>query len=199
MEAFVGGAFDEMGNKEFLLLLSIGLNGRDYLIDVGCGSGRLAWALRDLPSLSYLGTDVVPELLEYAAEKCGRPDWRFTVVENLTIPERDEAADMVVLFSVLTHLSRRECFDYLQEATRVLLPAGRIVASFLDPSEASHRLAAGSWLVRKTKFLMGMGLRITFLSQDELKSWGDRLGLETRFIGANPVGQSICIYSKPGF
>jgi ubiquinone/menaquinone biosynthesis C-methylase UbiE len=196
MQNFVGGAYEEMGAKERSVLISIGLGGRDYLIDVGCGSGRLAWTLRNLPSLSYLGTDVIPELIKYADERCRRPDWRFTVVENLTIPERDNQADMVVFFSVFTHLSRQECFDYLQEAARVVLPAGRIVVSFLDPRVKSHRSAAGRWALRAANRLRGTALRVTLLSPNEMKLWGDQLGLESRFMGTEAVGQSICVYRK---
>jgi ubiquinone/menaquinone biosynthesis C-methylase UbiE len=134
MKLAVGGAYEEMGVKERDCLILAGLNARDYLVDVGCGSGRLAFALRDLVSLRYLGTDVIPEFVKYSIEKCGRPDWRFVLVEDLSIPERDNQADMVAFFSLFPHLSRRECFIYLKEAARVVLPGGRIVVSFLDSS-----------------------------------------------------------------
>ena len=58
--------------------------------------------------MGYHGIDVVPELLAYAEEKAARPDWKFSLVEGLSIPEPDARADMIVMFSVLTHLSAAE-------------------------------------------------------------------------------------------
>ena len=124
----------------------MGLQGTHYVIDIGAGSGRLANALRDLPKLRYLGTDVVPELLEFARKKCGREDWSFRQVVRIEIPEVDGVADFVVFFSVFTHLTEKESYCYLQEAKRVLNKNGTIIASYFDPEIASHaRQAPASW------------------------------------------------------
>jgi ubiquinone/menaquinone biosynthesis C-methylase UbiE len=69
-----GGSYTEIGAQNRRLLQSLGLQGTHYLIDIGAGSGRLATALSDLSNLRYMGTDVVPELLEFARKKCGRED-----------------------------------------------------------------------------------------------------------------------------
>jgi len=127
MERAVGGGGDAVGSLHVALLRDAGLRDTDYLIDVGCGTGRTALALRDVATLRYLGTDVVPELLAHARERVARPDWRFALVDRLVIPEADAKADMVVMFSVLTHLSAREGRKYLGEAVRVTRPGGRII------------------------------------------------------------------------
>ena len=108
MDRAVGGGGDAVGGMHVALLRDAGLSDTDYLIDVGCGTGRTAMALREVATLRYLGTDVVPDLLDYARERVGRPDWRFEVVDRLVIPEADGKADMVTMFSVLTHLTARE-------------------------------------------------------------------------------------------
>ena len=38
----VGGEFEAVGKLEYYLLRSLGLNTRHLVVDVGCGSGRLA-------------------------------------------------------------------------------------------------------------------------------------------------------------
>jgi SAM-dependent methyltransferase len=129
MSLAVGGNFDAFGVLMHQILVDAGLRDCDYLIDVGCGSGRLARALR---VERYLGTDVVPELLEYARSTYSYPGWRFTLVDNLFIPERTGAADMVCFFSVFTHLLHEDTFRYLEEACRVLKGGGKIVFSFLE-------------------------------------------------------------------
>ena len=156
-----------------------GLKDGDYLIDVGCGSGRLAWALsqskfRD--TIRYLGIDIVPEMLEFAAEKCRQPAWRFELVLEPKIPEVDECADMVCFISVFTHLMQEESFLYLREAQRVLKPGGRILASYLDINAPEHwkifEANVNSAEARQSKPMD------IFLSSDFLKVWAEKLDLE---------------------
>src|SRR4051812_2923054 len=47
MAEAVGGEFEAVGALERDLLIQYGLGPDDYLVDVGCGSGRLASALAD--------------------------------------------------------------------------------------------------------------------------------------------------------
>ena len=127
MSYIVGGQYETMGEGLRRIVETHGLKDGDYLIDVGCGSGRLAWALsqskfRD--TIRYLGIDIVPEMLEFAAEKCGQPAWRFELILEPKIPEVDGCADMVCFISVFTHLMQEESFLYLREAQRVLKPGG---------------------------------------------------------------------------
>jgi SAM-dependent methyltransferase len=138
MAQAVGGDFERIGILERELLVSQGLAPDDFLVDVGCGSGRLAVQLVDYLTGRYLGTDVVPELLEHARGLVVRDDWRFEEVRDLVIPAEDGEADMVCLFSVVTHLRHEESYRYLEEARRVLRPGGKVVFSFLDFSVPSH-------------------------------------------------------------
>jgi ubiquinone/menaquinone biosynthesis C-methylase UbiE len=168
----------------------------DYLIDVGCGAGRTAFALRDLASLRYLGLDVVPELITYARRTVARPDWRFAVVEGLTVPERDSRADVVAMFSVLTHLTPSEGRRYVRDAARVLKPGGRLVASFLDPSIEAHRQAAGSWFAQLKGRVRGSGVRNQLLRPDKIGAWAQDLGFAAAFHGPERIGQSYAVLTK---
>ncbi|MEZ0167576.1 class I SAM-dependent methyltransferase [Microvirga sp. TS319] len=136
---FVGGDqdFDRVGSAEFAIIQHFGLKPDASLVDVGCGSGRLARYLVQWPHLQYLGTDVVPEVIEYCTEAYPR-HFRFAEVQNTEIPASDTSADMVAFFSVFTHLLHEQTFQYLSEAKRVLRPGGRIVFSFLEYACAAH-------------------------------------------------------------
>src|SRR4051812_29672260 len=127
----VGGGHD-IGDIEATLLGRFGLAADGYVIDVGCGSGRLARPLARLSGVRYLGTDISQTLLDHAAKTSGRPDFRFERVEGTRIPEREGVADIVAFFSVGTHLLQEEFFLYLEDARRVLKSGGRIIFSFLD-------------------------------------------------------------------
>ena len=120
MRLAVGGEFDAVGKLEHYLLRSLGLSSGQLIIDVGCGSGRLAQQLAGDKSIRYVGTDVVPRLLESAKASTGRNDWEFHLVEGIRIPCPDNVADFVTFFSVLTHTTHVESFKYLQEAARCL-------------------------------------------------------------------------------
>lgn len=215
MSAAVGGEFHAVGKLEHALLLQHGLEPGHRIIDVGCGSGRLAFQLAERHQGEFIGTDVVPELLDYARDKCGRPDWRFYEAAGLTIPEPDDCADFVTFFSVLTHLMHDESYRYLQEARRVVRPGGRIVFSFLEFRIPSH------WAVFESVLAAAGSDRVLdqFISRDAIEAWADHLDLEILALldgdknhieidevewddgrvmrGAGTFGQSVCILRKP--
>lgn len=109
MAEAVGGYFDEFSQLMLKILVEAGLQPEHYLIDVGCGSGRLTKSAAGYLTGCYWGTDVVPALLENA-RKFGKPGWQFEEVSNIATPEQDSVADMVCFFSVLTHLLHRRQF-----------------------------------------------------------------------------------------
>jgi SAM-dependent methyltransferase len=218
MAAAVGGEFAAVGAIERDLLVQWGLRDDAYLVDVGCGSGRLAQPL-DQGGFAgrYLGTDVVPELLAHARKSIDRPDWRFELADGLAIPEADEQVDMVAFFSVFTHLLHEHSYVYLREARRVLKPGGRVVFSFLEFAVAGHwpvfdaRAEGGQWAA---------GSLDMFMSRDAIGAWAEHLDLrvlalergDTAHIplshpvvfddgtvveGTGALGQSVCVLEKP--
>jgi SAM-dependent methyltransferase len=173
VRAAVGTDFDANGILERELLRGSGLLPEHALIDVGCGSGRLAVKLKDWLRWSYLGTDIDRELLDYAARTVVRPDWRFELTDGLSIPAADAAADMVCFFSVFTHLLHEQSYVYLAEAKRVLRPGGRIVFSFLDFA-APHLWPVFEASIRN---IGGNAPLNMFMSRDMMPVWAARLGL----------------------
>jgi SAM-dependent methyltransferase len=174
----VGGDFIAMGKLEYYLLLSLGLTAGDYVIDVGCGSGRLACQLAAMDGLRYLGTDIVPQLLECAQRLSRRPDWRFHLTDGTSIPGPEGTADMVCFFSVFTHLLHEDSYSYLVEARRVLKPGGRIVFSFLEFRIPYHwSVFEHSVAHRKS----GQHLN-QFMARDGIHAWAQHLGLDVELI-----------------
>ena len=174
MQLAVGGRFEPIGRLECNLLIQFGLKKDEYVIDVGCGSGRLADPLSQYLSGKYLGIDIVPELIDYARNLVNRPDWRFEIVEGLSIPENDGKADMVCFFSVFTHLLHEQSYMYLLEAKRVLKPGGKIIFSFLEFSISSH------WPVfeENMKTVTKDNPLNMFISRDAIDTWASHLNLK---------------------
>jgi SAM-dependent methyltransferase len=194
-KAVGGGDYYSIGAAEREVLSSLGLKRGDYVIDVGCGSGRLATALENGPTVRYLGTDVVGELLAFARERCAGPDWRFEVVDGLTIPEGDGRADFVTFFSVLTHLRRREALSYLLEAKRVLKPSGRIVVSYLDPWTLPRSYLARFFCSQCLYLAFGRGVKGVLSTRSGMRKMALELGLKVQFMGP-AVGQEVCVFSR---
>ena len=202
MQHAIGGAFEEMGRKELAVLRRYGLAEDSYLIDVGCGAGRLAQPLAQYLRGRYLGTDLVPDLVAHARKLAGRKDWRFEIVDHIGIPEQDGVADMVCFFSVLTHLRHEQSFWYLEEAKRVLKPGGIVVFSFLEFREAAHMEAF--WHALKVAKHQATAPLNVFIDRDGIQRWAEALGLEVVDIraGSDPIvaegalGQSLCALRK---
>ena len=130
--------FDRVGRLEAALLMQYGLLHCQTVVDVGCGSGRLAVSLPETFRGNYIGTDISEPLLLRAAQSLKEPRFRFVLVDDLVIPAENGSVDMVSMFSLLTHLRHEESFLYLREVKRVLRPGATVIFSFLDFSQESH-------------------------------------------------------------
>jgi SAM-dependent methyltransferase len=217
-ELAIGGEFYAFGVVEREMLRYYGLMDDHYLIDVGCGSGRLSQILSKTHDGRYLGVDIVQDLVAHAEAHTNRPDWRFEVVDRIHIPEVDGVADMVCMFSLLTHLLHEQSYLYLEEAKRVLRPGGRIVISFLEFAMAFH-WAVFANTVEGYRKQTDLPLN-TFIERNVFACWAENLGLQvhdlqngdrpfvpipepltlddgTVFRDFGNLGQSICVLKKP--
>jgi SAM-dependent methyltransferase len=219
LQVAIGAADEEgfiaIGQLQRALLVHAGLREDSSLVEIGCGSGRLAVQLREWLRGSYVGTDVVPELLDHASTICQRPDWRFERVTGLTTPVAAESASMVCAFSVFTHLLHEESYAYIEDIRRVLKPGGALVFSFLEFRVPSH------WdvMVDNLAHVGEHKVLNQFMSVDAIQVWSQHLGLEvveinrgdepyiplvqpitlngTLFESLGTFGQSAAILRKP--
>jgi SAM-dependent methyltransferase len=174
-EMAIGGEFYAFGVVEREMLRYYGLTDNSYIIDVGCGSGRLSRALARSHRGRYLGTDIVPALANHAKVEASRADWRFETVDKIAIPEVDGVADIVCMFSVLTHLLHEQSYLYLEEAKRVLRSGGLIIISFLEFAMPSHWAVFESTLQSyRTDERAPLN---TFIERNAFECWAAHLGL----------------------
>lgn len=142
------------------LQMLVGLRAGQRLLDIGCGSGRLARGLSGWFGSGYVGVDIVPELIEYCRKTY--PEFRFELLDlnsDLYNPEGlkdpgavqldlpDASFDCVTMFSVLTHVTTEVTRSYLEESHRLLAPGGSLFFTcFLlnderPPTEPDHVFA----------------------------------------------------------
>jgi ubiquinone/menaquinone biosynthesis C-methylase UbiE len=141
------------------------------VLEVGCGTGVLTRALARWPNVGTVeGVDVAPALLERGrALAADLPEVSFREADARSLPYEDEAFDVVVFDSTLTHVPEPE--RALREARRVLRPQGSlaifdgdydtttVALGDHDPLQACvDAMVAGSvhdrWLVRRLPALV---------------------------------------------
>jgi len=94
------------------------------VLDIACGEGYGAAALREAGAASVIGVDLSAEACEHARRKYGL-DAR--VGDALQIPLADNSLDLVVSFETIEHVSNPERF--LEECARVLVSEGILIVS----------------------------------------------------------------------
>jgi len=187
-----GGDFSKVGQWELGLLVDVGLRDGHRIIDVGCGSGRLAAALtgRFGDRISYLGLDIVQTMLDHA-KSVSDPSYHFAMNTELAIPAPDASCDFIVFFSVVTHLLHEESFRYLRDAARALKPDGRLALTFL---ESKQNWAIFERVVEVSQDPSISEPLVMFIERPMLEVWADRLGLEIeRVLSPGPSEQMFAI------
>jgi SAM-dependent methyltransferase len=170
----VGGEFVAVGKLTYYLLRSLGLADGHLVVDVGCGSGRLAVQLAHFQGIRYIGFDVVGRLVEHASSLSKRADWKFLTTVGTSIPCDDGAADFVCFFSVFTHLLHEDTFRYFREAHRALRRGGYMVFSFLE-----FRLPLHWDIFQANVDSAAPGQHLNqFIDRDAIAAWASHSGLE---------------------
>ena len=108
---------------------SIGLGARPRVLDWGCGSGRVTGLLlAHWPEADVVGCDIDAEAIAWC-------DAHLAAGRFVECPRRPptrldaESFDVVIGFSVLTHLTRDRQAAWLAEIARLLRPGGRFLAT----------------------------------------------------------------------
>ena len=112
----------------------------DRVVDVGSGTGDLAFACAEAGASEVLGIDFAPPMLAHARRKAsarGAGGVAFALADATRLPLRDGAADVWCSAFVVRNVPRLDAA--LAEAHRVLRPGGRIGVLEIP------RLAGASW------------------------------------------------------
>ena len=154
---FVGdGDFRAVGEHLLELTKTRGLLGpSSRVLDIGCGSGRLAIPLtKYLVSGEYEGFDVVNAAIRWCTRhvtkrhanfhfkhvslKNSDYSFRGEKAANFVFPYRESRFDCVVAYSLFTHLTWEEMRNYIRQSYRVLSPGGRLIGTFFMLNQASE-------------------------------------------------------------
>jgi len=117
------------------LLAFIG-RGEGEALDVGCGEGRIARALKDC-GYRVTATDPVEALLAAAEQAGSADDYKLAAAANL--PFADATFDLAIAYNVLMDVE--DVSTALREIRRVLRPSGTLVISIVHPFGNRGRFA----------------------------------------------------------
>jgi SAM-dependent methyltransferase len=96
------------------------------VLDAGCGAGYGSAELARTAEL-VIGVDIAAEAIEFAQANYQQPNLRFEQASCSALPFAGASFDLVVAFEVIEHLE--DWRGFLQEACRVLAPAGQLIVS----------------------------------------------------------------------
>lgn len=142
-------------------LIRYGRLGRSgSVLDIGCGSGRIAEPLSCYLSSEgvYRGFDLTETQIQRCRDIVRHPGFKFETIDiwhplynpegkvapsDFEFPYEDKQFDVVFAASIFSHLSKEVATDYLQEIARVLKPNGRAILSFFRVPKSECREMGG--------------------------------------------------------
>lgn len=99
------------------------------LLDFGCGWGRHIRAfLKDFPAPNITGVDIDPDNISLCRELL--PGMSFVLSkEGAQLPVESDSQDLILSFSVFSHINEESAQFWLRELGRVLKPGGSMVVT----------------------------------------------------------------------
>ncbi|MCE7918096.1 MAG: SAM-dependent methyltransferase [Chloroflexi bacterium] len=155
-----GGDFESIGEVFLGHFIKVGgLKENETVLDIGCGTGRMAIPMMKYLSESggYHGFDISKKAIAWCQRAIAsrKPNFKFYYANiynkeynprgkvsaaEYRFPCDDNSVDFAFATSVFTHMRRGEVERYLAELNRTLKPSGRAMVSFFILDEENRRL-----------------------------------------------------------
>jgi ubiquinone/menaquinone biosynthesis C-methylase UbiE len=216
-EEAIGGSFDLVGRLELGVLMVEGLRPTDTLVDLGCGTGRLAvHAIPALPDGRYVGIDISDSMLREARERvrgiagAGQCSVSWVKQTGPVFALETGSVDVICAFSVFTHMEHEDTYRYLKNALRIVRPGGRFVFSCLPMNLKLARVvflqSAADDLQTRWSKVRNVTTSVEMMTTiAELAGWtplrwydGEEENIPLPETGEkHSLGQSVCILEAP--
>lgn len=148
--------FDKIGQQFLRFLIDHGkLRPQSAILEIGCGTGRLAKQLINyLDGGKYCGFDVQPQWIEYCKASYNRKNFDFKTIDiyhdeynpkgtidpnTVVLPYKDRSFDTICAIAVFNHFRTSWTTRYLEEIARILRPNGTLLCTAIILNNSSMR------------------------------------------------------------
>lgn len=154
--------FDIIGQQlKDILISHANYTPKSRILDIGCGTGRLAKQLR---SNYYVGIDNNKYFIEYCNDSYSmkfthhdveheeyNPNGTIKALES-SLPFRDKSFDLVVCFGLFNHFHCEWILHYINDVSRVLTPRGILAFTIILLNDHSKQLISDGKTKRPFQF-----------------------------------------------
>ena len=168
------------------LIDKLRLSGREALLDIGCGDGKVTAVIYEsLPLGRVVGIDGSPDMIALASESFPRethPRLEFRLTDLRDMDFRDE---FDVVFSNAALHWVRDHLPVLRRIKRALKPDGRLLFQMGGRGNAEDILSVLDDLMEKEKWTVcfsGFEMPYGFHGREEYGEWLEETGFEARRI-----------------
>lgn len=185
-----GDNWDSHGDLQRDFLIVMGMKPHHYLLEVGCGTGRLARKVAPFLEVDhYTGVDISAEAVRSCAALAAAEGWAERRPSFLLREFPHRHFDFAWAFSVFIHLPPEECVATLQRVAARLAPDGRFYWSFV-PEERNFR--SGLKQFRATLAAYRGFAKSAGLTFEPVPDWISRAGYKAgRWSGSQHVALSM--------
>ncbi|MFA7685662.1 MAG: methyltransferase domain-containing protein [Candidatus Gracilibacteria bacterium] len=150
--------------ESFPLILPY-IKDQDYIVDLGCGNGRVLSFLEKHRNIKYLGIDNSKNLLKLAQENHAKA--QFIHADMLELPIESESVDTALAIASLHHIPSKELRrKAVQETNRILKNGGLYILTAWNLFQPKYKKYI--WLAR-LKWFFSLG---KYDSRDTFIPWG---------------------------
>jgi len=141
--------FDTIGKQLFDLVIQYGnYNQRSRILDIGCGTGRLAKQFVGLNN-KYTGFEINKYFYDYCIETYKDFEFIYSDVHHeefndqgqldifKKLPFKDSSYDIITCFALFNHFHIKWILHYIKEISRILKPKGHLISTILLLNEYS--------------------------------------------------------------
>lgn len=109
-----------VARQKYVFLKRLGFNNSHKILDVGCGTGILPYAIQYDFVGQYLGCDIHQKAIDFCRKTYQQEYFSFDIVSNNDIAKFGGGYDFIVFYSVFTHIMSEDILKYLKQALNML-------------------------------------------------------------------------------
>ncbi|MFX0066835.1 MAG: class I SAM-dependent methyltransferase [Candidatus Hermodarchaeota archaeon] len=158
------------------MLEALNLQPNDYVLDLGCGLGKIAEYISNRTGARFLGIDFAVEAIRWAQENTDNTDDKLTFqvgnLNELDLPLN--TFDAIIAIDTLYPWNIDDLDTTMKKLTDYLKPNGQMgifCAQIIGPNESQERLQSKNTQMATALTKNGLGFKTIDFTEDALQFW----------------------------